>query len=359
MSTLCFVLGTRPEIIKLAPLLRRCVDWAIPFQLVHTNQHYDYTMDAIFFEELHLPSPTHNLHAADTSAALFTARVLQGLQALWIDEKPSVVLVQGDTNTVAAAAIAAEKCGIPVAHVEAGLRSDDRAMPEEINRILVDHIAARLYAPTMHQVERLHREGIGAERILLVGNTIADAVSEHLLLAEKAILNVALQQLPERYAVITLHRPALVDNALLLQTVLQQVDAALALLDMQGIFLVHPRTADKVKALGITMHRVVLHDPVGYLPMLKVLKHASLVLTDSGGLQEETALLQIPCVTIRSSTERPETCDAGGNILIPPTHSDIGHTIYKFMQKNIAWKPLYTVPDPSDRILKDILSVFL
>ena len=356
MKKLCFVLGTRPEIIKMAPLLRRVVEQNVPFMLVHTNQHYDHAMDQIFFEELQLPKPDHHLKAAAPSPAQFVANVMQGLENIWKNDAPSVVIVQGDTNTVAAAAFAAEKEGIPVAHVEAGLRSDDRTMPEEINRILADHISARLYAPTAHQVERLEREAIDASRILLTGNTIADAVSEHAAFAETVALPRGLEKLPKTYALITLHRPALVDHPELLGNALEQITSSLQKANIHGVFLAHPRTKKTLDALQFSAPEISVHEPVGYLPMLKLLKHAAAVLTDSGGLQEETALLHIPCVTLRTTTERPETLDAGGNILVPPTGNDIAKQITAFLTTMIDWKPLYAVQNPSDTILADLLS---
>lgn len=356
MKKICFVLGTRPEIIKLAPLLRRFVLQQIPFTLIHTNQHYDHAMDQIFFEELKLPKPHHHLNAAAATPEQFVANVMQGLGKIWETEHPSVVIVQGDTNTVAAAALAAEKSEIPVAHVEAGLRSDDMSMPEEINRILVDHIADRLYAPTEYQVDRLLGESISKDRILLTGNTIADSVGEHLKLSEAVKVPLTLRKLPKAYAIITLHRPALVDQRKLLESALHQIDAALSEAKIRGILLAHPRTKKTLDALKISCKNIAVHKPIGYLPMLKLLQSSSVVLTDSGGLQEEAALLQIPCVTLRTTTERPETIDAGGNILVAPTGTTIKKEITAILKKKISWKPLYNVTHPSDMILTDILS---
>ena len=355
MKKFCFVLGTRPEIIKLAPLLRRCVDKKIPFTLIHTNQHYDHAMDGIFFEELNLPSPDHQLKAAAATPKEFMRNVIDGLQKLWVVEKPSVVIVQGDTNTVAAAAIAAERAGIPVAHVEAGLRSGDLKMPEEINRIIADHIAARLYAPTAHQVEKLAREAIPESRIVLAGNTIADAVSEHVTLSDSIALPKELRALPQEYALLTLHRPALVDHADALQHVLSEIASALGRMKMRCVFLAHPRTRKTLESLRFDSPAILIHEPVGYLEMLRLMIGAKAVITDSGGLQEETALLRIPCVTLRTTTERPETLDAGGNILIAPTDETIGEQICVFLQKKIAWKPLYACAHPSDTMIADLL----
>ncbi len=355
MKKFCFVLGTRPEIIKLAPLIRRCVDQKIPFTLIHTNQHYDHMMDGIFFEELQLPSPDRQLKAAAATSKEFMANVIEGLQKLWGEEKPSVVIVQGDTNTVAAAAIAAERAGIPVAHVEAGLRSGDMKMPEEINRIVADHIAARLYAPTAHQVEKLAREAIPESRIVLTGNTIADAVSEHLKLAATVALPEGLQKLPKDYVLITLHRPALVDHADALRHALSEIASALTEMKMLGVFLTHPRTRKTLEHLHFDAPALLTHEPIGYLEMLRLMTGAKAVITDSGGLQEETALLRIPCVTLRTTTERPETLDAGGNILIAPTDKKIGERIVAFLREKIAWKPLYACDHPSDTMLADLL----
>jgi UDP-N-acetylglucosamine 2-epimerase (non-hydrolysing) len=349
-----FVLGTRPEIIKLAPLLRRCVEQKVPFELIHTGQHYDHLLDSIFFEELKLPAPTCNLHAAAPNQEEFFAKVFPLIQEALTASKPKIVVVQGDTNSAYAGAHVAHELGIPVAHVEAGLRSYDETMPEEVNRKKIDHLATRLYVPTRLQMEILKGESIDMKHCLLTGNTVADAVSEHLKIAESKPLSEDLVQLTSSpFVIITLHRPALVDDAKRLIDVLDRIDVQLRRAQLAGLFLIHPRTR---KMLGETgkFSAITLHEPVGYLPMLRLLTKAKLVLTDSGGLQEETALLHVPCITLRENTERPETIEAGDTRIVGWNHSKLQAAMQDLLANEPKWKPLYEIVHPSDVILSDL-----
>ncbi len=348
---LCFVLGTRPEIIKMAPLIRRAVGANLPFILIHTGQHYDHLLDSVFFEELKLPQPNHNLHAAGSSHADMISKMLIGLEKLWIQEKPSVVVVEGDTNSVFAAAFCANSLNIPVAHVESGLRSDDWEMPEERNRVLTDRLSQRLYVPTEDQAARLSQEGIEDTNILITGNTIADAVAEHSEYAKQVSLPEGLEGI---LALLTLHRPALVDNPDRLQSVLQAIDSALSEANIEGVLLAHPRTASKLQLLNLSLTSIKIHEPIGYLPMLRLMQEAKVIITDSGGLQEEAALLHLPCVTVRENTERPETIRAGGNIVTGFDTDVISKAITESLSKKIDWKPLYSVENPSDTIMDDL-----
>jgi UDP-N-acetylglucosamine 2-epimerase (non-hydrolysing) len=351
-----FVLGTRPEIIKLAPIVRRCIDRSIPFQIVHTGQHYDHALDGIFFEELKLPDPSINLKAAAATQGAFFGNLIPALEKLWSQKRPSVVIVQGDTNSAFAGAFIAQRLGIPVAHVEAGLRSDDWTMPEEVNRILIDRIADRLYAPTEYHAQRIISEGINKGRVLVTGNTVSDAVSEHLALAKGAALPSGIP-IDAPYALLTLHRPALVDDPIRLQKILGVIDMALQKQGITGVFLVHPRTRKNLP--GNAFPSIRLHDPIGYFPMLRLLAGARIVITDSGGLQEETALLHVSCVTIRENTERPETVEAGGNRITGFDAPAIERAITDLTTNKPDWKSLYTVEHPSDTILEDLLAHFV
>jgi len=352
---LCFALGTRPEIIKLAPLIRRTTEAGYPYKLIHTGQHYDHLLDSVFFEELHLPQPDHNLKASGSSHGEMIGKMLTGFEKLWTEEKPFVVIVEGDTNSVFAAAFMANRLGIPVAHVEAGLRSDDWTMPEECNRVLTDRLSKRLYAPTEDQAERLRSEGIEPNNILVTGNTIADAVAEHSKFALDAEVPSGISS--ERpFALLTLHRPALVDDPGRLEKVLGAIDTSLNNAKIPGVLLAHPRTQGKLDALNLNLKSITVHEPVGYLPMLNLMQKAELIITDSGGLQEEAALLHLPCVTVRENTERPETIAAGGNTLTGFSSEKIDQAISKSISSTIDWKPLYSVADPSDTIMKDLIN---
>ena len=352
---LCFALGTRPEIIKLAPLIRRAVEAGYPFKLIHTGQHYDHLLDSVFFDELHLSQPDHNLQASASSHGEMIGKMLKGFEKLWTKEKPSVVIVEGDTNSVFAAAFMANRLGIPVAHVEAGLRSDDWTMPEECNRVLTDRLSERLYAPTEVQAERLVTEGMAPDKILVTGNTIADAVAEHSKFALDAEIPSGISS-DKPFALLTLHRPALVDDPKRFVEVLSAIDSSLSNAEIHGVLLAHPRTRGKLDDLSLSLNSIMVHEPVGYLPMLSLMQKAKLIITDSGGLQEEAALLHLPCVTVRENTERPETIVAGGNTLTGFSPEKIDRSIKESIKNDIDWKPLYAVPDPSDTIMKDLIT---
>jgi UDP-N-acetylglucosamine 2-epimerase (non-hydrolysing) len=358
MNLLCFALGTRPEIIKLAPLLRRVVHRRLPFLLVHTDQHFDYVMDDVFFEELGLPQPTHHLHAAGRSHGDMLHKMFREYEQLFREIHPAALIVQGDTNSTFASTFAASRHNIPVAHVEAGLRSFDRNMPEEVNRVLTDQIADRLYAPTVEHAERLIMEGVGVEKILVTGNTIVDAVSEYRDRALSTPLPPRiLQVIAQPYAVLTFHRPALVDDRKTLLTLLSVVDHALQGQSLRGILLVHPRTRRQLGGERRNFRALLLHDPIGYLQMLRLLQGAKLIITDAGGLQEEAALLHVPCVTVRKNTERPETIYAGGNRVVGFESAAIRQAIIDFTNDaHIVWSSLYGVTNPSDTILADLYS---
>lgn len=353
---ICFdiVLGTRPEIIKFAPIIRRFKDQGVSFRIIHTGQHYDPLLDGVFFQDLDIPQPSIHLHAAATSQGAFLGSVFCALEEIWKKDKPSAVLVQGDTNSAFAGAFIAQRLGISVVHIEAGLRSGDKSMPEEINRIFIDHIADRLYVPTRYHYDQAKQDGIQASHILVTGNTIADALREHLPSAKKMIVPF---KIPLKYVVITLHRPALVDDPVRLNTMLNVIASALAQHQLLGIFPVHPRTHQH---LGSFVNSAIsLLEPIGYFLMLRLLQGAELIVTDSGGLQEEAALLQVPCVTVRENTERPETIDAGGNILAGLDPQRVRDAIHVMLNQSITWKPLYDVQNPSDYIIKDLLSYYL
>ena len=359
MKLLTFALGTRPEIIKLAPLIRRAATAGLPLEIIHTGQHYDALMDSVFFQELGLPLPDYNLHAAAETHATMLAKMFIGFEERFQAKRPSVIVVEGDVNGVFAAAFVGNRMGIPVAHVEAGLRSDDYSMPEEWNRILTDRLSDRLYTPTAEHVSRLCAEGIPRDRMQITGNTIADAVKEHKEKALQTKLPKTLEEIVEKpFALLTLHRPALVDDPARLRSVLSAIDAMLRSEKLQGIFLAHPRTRKQLpKALSYPT--LTVHEPLSYFPMLHLLQRAKIILTDSGGIQEEAALLHVPCLTLRKNTERPETLRAGGNLLTGFDAAAIAESAAALLHDRIKWMPLYSVDHPSDMILEDLRSRYL
>ena len=313
---IAIVVGTRPEIVKMAPVVRACQMRKTPFLLLHTGQHYSFEMDGVFFEELGLPRAHHNLEVGSGSHPAQIGAILTGMEPILVDERPDVLLVEGDTNSVLAAALCAHKLGIRVGHVEAGLRSYDRRMPEEINRILTDHLSDDLFAPTEHSRRILLGESIPDARIHVTGNTVVDEV---LLQRERVRGRGAVQHFevePGRYALATVHRAENVDDDQRLRGIFDGLARVAGALGVPVLAALHPRTSKKLASLGVAVDRSVrLLPPLGYLDFLALHADALLMLTDSGGLQEEACCLKIPCVTLRDNTERPESVEVGANVL--------------------------------------------
>ncbi len=309
---ICHVVGARPNFMKAAPVMRALTSYPSVRQiLVHTGQHYDVNMSDVFFQQLGMPAPDVNLQVGSGSHAQQTAAVMSQFEPVATEKKPSLVMVYGDVNSTIAAALVCAKLAIPVAHVEAGLRSFDRTMPEEINRVLTDQISDLLFTPSEDGNRNLAREGISADRVHLVGNVMIDTLVRMLPHARVPDID-----LPPRYILVTLHRPSNVDDLPWLEQLLQ----TLAVLSDHApvLFPVHPRTAKALNDLPKRMgaEQVRLLEPLPYLPFLALLQKASLVITDSGGIQEETTFLGIPCLTVRENTERPITVECGTNVLV-------------------------------------------
>jgi len=314
---LAIVVGTRPEIIKLAPVIRACLARAVRFVVVHTGQHYSFELDGVFFAQLALPAPTHNLNVGSGSHGFQISAIISGIEPVLDAERPDEVLVEGDTNSVLAAALAANKAGLRVGHVEAGLRSDDRTMPEEINRILVDHLAEDLFAPTPQAVAILHGEGIDPARVHLTGNTAVDEVRYQLARLDPAPVLARFAVHPARYALATVHRAENVGHPDRLRGIFAGLERVAAALDLPVLVALHPRTSQRLAELDIGVAPSVrLLPPLGYHEFLALHASAALMLTDSGGLQEEACSLGVPCVTLRDNTERPESIAVGANRLV-------------------------------------------
>ena len=308
------VVGTRPNFVKMAPVVARLrgSDPGGHHALVHTGQHYDPIMSDVFFEELGGPKPAHLLDVGSGSHAVQTARVMERIEPVIEAEQPDVVLVPGDVNSTLGAALVAAKLGVPIAHVESGLRSFDRTMPEEINRVLVDDLSQLLFVHSTEAIENLRREGIEAERIHFVGNTMIDTLAaiRPKLRPGRVLSKIGAE--PGAYLLVTLHRPGLVDGPILLD-VIERLNALAS--EMPVVFPMHPRTLRRVESLGVRLSFDRL-DPLGYYDFLALEENAKAVLTDSGGVQEETTYLGIPCFTLRDNTERPVTVRAGTNSLL-------------------------------------------
>jgi UDP-N-acetylglucosamine 2-epimerase (non-hydrolysing) len=310
-----YVVGARPNFVKMAPVVREMRARAPELRhvVVHTGQHYDAEMSGIFFEELGLPKPDYLLGVGSGSHGTQTARALERLEAVLDELRPRAVVVPGDVNSTLAAALAAAKLGIPIAHLEAGLRSFDRTMPEEINRVLVDQLAQWCFIHSPEAEGHLNREGIGSDRIRFVGNTMIDTLVQLRPRISESVVHRQLGIQRHNYLLVTLHRPALVDGPLL-----APVTAALAKIaqELPVVFPVHPRTRERLQAEGAVTSGLGLVDPVGYLDFLALETFASGVLTDSGGVQEETTYVRVPCFTLRENTERPITLTHGTNKLL-------------------------------------------
>jgi UDP-N-acetylglucosamine 2-epimerase (non-hydrolysing) len=310
-----YVVGTRPNFVKTAPAIG-ALRARLPegrHAIVHTGQHYDRLMSDVFLEELGVPAPDRMLEVGSGSHAQQTARVMERLEPVLIEERPDLVIVPGDVNSTLAAALTAAKLDLPVAHIESGLRSFDRTMPEELNRVVADQVAEHLFLHSDEAVENLRREGIGEERMHFVGNTMIDTLValEERFRAAGAAAKLGVE--PGSFVLVTLHRPALVDGPLLAETVRQL--AALAR-EMPVVFPVHPRTRKQMEEVEVDHPGLLLSEPLGYVDFLSLLADAGAVLTDSGGIQEETTFLGIPCFTLRDNTERPVTIRAGTNTLL-------------------------------------------
>jgi UDP-N-acetylglucosamine 2-epimerase (non-hydrolysing) len=359
---IAFVIGTRPEIIKMSPLIDEVERRDIDFILIHTGQHYDREMSQQYFEDLELPQPDYNIGVGSTTHGKQTAVMLEGIEEILSSEKPDIVLVEGDTNAVMAGALAASKMYIPVGHVESGLRSYDKTMPEEINRVIADICSQLFFVPTEESAINLIFEGLHPSNIYITGNTVVDAVYRNLKIAEKNF-NLDLD-LKKDFITLTLHRAENTDNPQRLRDI---TDALMELKETTIIFPVHPRTIKTLNKLNlydqlVKADHIKLMKPVGYLDFIVLLSHSKVVITDSGGIQEEAITMNIPCVTLRYNTERPETVTAGGNILVGTDKDRIIQTVRNITEDEKLYQKMSQAENPygdgktSERIV-DIISL--
>ncbi|KKQ71359.1 MAG: UDP-N-acetylglucosamine 2-epimerase [Candidatus Shapirobacteria bacterium GW2011_GWE1_38_92] len=351
INKICLILGTRPEIIKLSPIIRELQRKKHGYFIIHTNQHYSSNMDEIFFKELNLPQPKHNLNIGSGTHGDTTGRMLQSIESVLLKENPTWVIVQGDTNTVLAGALAASKLQIKIGHVEAGLRSYDRTMPEEINRILTDHMSDLLFCPTQKQANILLKEGIDKNKIKVTGNTIVDAVYQNINLIKNHFKFNHYQK--ENYFLLTTHRPSNVDNKKNLQSIIEAINQISQKYKVKTYFPVHPRTKKQLELFKIKLDPKFFNilEPVGYLEMLALQKNAKLIFTDSGGIQEEACILQVPSITLRENTERPETIEVGASILTGPNKQKIISATAKQLKCKRNWPNPFGTKDSSLRIM--------
>lgn len=319
------VVGARPNFMKMAPIIEEMNKYPdrIEHLLVHTGQHYDERMSKAFFDDLGMPKPDIDLEVGSGSHAEQTARIMVEFETVCLQERPDLVIVVGDVNSTMACTITAKKLGIKVAHVEAGLRSRDMSMPEEINRLCTDVLCDFLFTTDYIANENLHREGISEDKIFFVGNVMIDTLLKHRELASRLTLRDELGLVPGGYATLTLHRPSNVDDLQVLSVIMEAIDEIAQ--EIPVVFPIHPRTRKMLNnsKFKIQNSKLQLVEPLGYLEFLHLNMDAKMVLTDSGGLQEETTVLGVPCITLRNNTERPITCEMGTNVIVGNRKNDI------------------------------------
>lgn len=339
---IAIILGTRPEIIKLSPIIRYCQKNKLNYFIIHTNQHYSDNMDKLFFNELELPKPKYNLNIGSETQAVQTGKMMEAIEPILIKEKPNIVLVQGDTNSVLVGALTASKLSIKVGHVESGLRSFDRTMPEETNRVITDHISNFLFCPTKESVEYLKKEGI-TKNVFLVGNTISEALDQNYVIAQKKS-----KTYPSEYILLTLHRQENVDNKVKLSNVIDGINSVTKFLNMPCIWPIHPRSQKMITKFKIKIPSTIKTiDPVGYLDFLILENNAKLIYTDSGGIQEEACILKKKCITLRENTERPETVKIGCNILAGTNPHKILSVTKEILNKKVVYTNPYVINNKS------------
>jgi len=344
------IVGARPQFIKCAPVSKelRKNNHEI---LVHTGQHYDYELSKVFFDQLGIPTPDYNLEVGSGSHGKQTSAMLVGIEKILLDEKPDVVLVYGDTNSTLAGALASVKIHIPIGHVEAGLRSFDRTMPEEINRILTDHASDLLFVPTQTAVTHLKNEGI-SQGVFLVGDVMYDVLKQSIPIARKSQILETLSIKPKEYFLVTIHRPSNTDSIDTLSKIIEILSSA----DKTVIFPIHPRTKYFMKKHGLEKKiggNLKMVQPVSYFDFLWLEQNAEKVLTDSGGIQKESYLLKIPCITLRENTEWVETIEDGWNVLVGTNKEKITDAIRNFNPKG-KQRDLFGTGDASTKIVKII-----
>ena len=331
------VVGTRPNFIKIAPLINEIKKHSeIRHILVHTGQHYDEEMSKLFFDELEIPKPDINLGIGSASDITQTAGIMPELEKIILKEDPDLVIVVGDVNSTLAAALTAKKCNVKVAHVESGLRSFDRTMPEELNRILTDHISDLLFTTEESGNKNLANEGIDKNKVFFAGNVMIDSLLIHKEKASKSKILEKLQLTKKSYAVLTLHRPSNVDNKKSLEHVIDILDKIQQKIKI--VFPIHPRTLKNINKFKLSQKlknqkNLVITGPLGYLDFMNLMINSRFVLTDSGGVQEETTVLGVPCITMRNTTERPVTMEQGTNVLVSTDKSKIINAANRLVEK--------------------------
>ncbi len=350
------ILGTRPEIVKMSPIIREFERLSSDYFIIHTGQHYSHNMDRMFFEQLKIPKPRYSLKVGSGSHAEETGKMLIGIEGLLVQEKPDIVLVEGDTNSVLSGALVASKLHIKIGHVEAGLRSYDRSMPEEVNRVLTDHVSDYLFAPTEQAKKNLLKEGIEEDNIFLTGNTIVDAMMQNIEMAKNFRIPLIANE-REEYFLATLHRQENVDVKEHLGKIMIGLEETAERFKVPIICPLHPRTKKMIIQFDLKVNdSLKFTEPLDYLTFLNTLSNARLVFTDSGGVQEEACILRVPCVTLRYNTERPETIDVGANVLAGTEPKNMLERAEIMLNRNRDWINPFGDGKAAERIVRIITS---
>lgn len=357
-NKIIFIAGARPNFIKIAPLIREAKKFKnIKTILIHTGQHYDWKMSKVFFEELNIPKPEYNLNIGSGFHGWQTAKTMERLEPVLLKEKPDLVIVVGDVNSTLAGALVAVKLHIPLAHIESGLRSFDKEMPEEINRILTDHISEYLFVTEPQAVKNLIKEGVSKSKIFHAGNVMIDTLLRSKSKSRRLKFYKKFNVKPKEYAVLTLHRPENVDKKEIFKEILEAIDEIQK--EIRIIWLLHPRTEKQLKKFSFfqkikKMENLFLVKPLGYLETLNLNSHAKFILTDSGGVQEEATVIGTPCLTLRKNTERPITVVEGTNIIVGVKKKKIIVETFKILNGNSKKGriPKYWDGKASQRIIK-------
>ena len=342
----------------MSPIIRECERLNVDYFVLHTGQHYSYHMDRAFFQELELPQPKYDLDVGSGTHAEQTGRVLMGIEKILMDETPDIVLVQGDTNSVLAGALAAVKLHIKTGHVEAGLRSYDRRMPEEINRVVADHVSDYLFAPTETAKQNLLREGINENKVFVTGNTVVDAVYQNLEISTRKVdILDKIGLKPKSYFVITSHRAENVDSKERLSGIIKGLELIRKEFSIPIIYPIHPRSEKMIQEFNLSLDGITVTEPLGFMEFLQLEANAKLVLTDSGGVQEECCILGVPCVTLRDNTERPETLEVGSNVLAGACPQAIFDATNKMTAKKAKWGNPFGKGDSGEIIMRIIENI--
>ncbi len=337
MKKIISVVGARPNFMKVAPIHKAFQQYRslVTHLICHTGQHYDEKMSKVFFEDLELPQPDFYLGVGSGSHTEQTARVMIEFEKILLAEKPDLIIVVGDVNSTIACSLVASKMGTPIAHVEAGLRSFDRTMPEEVNRVLTDAISDFLFVTEKSGIENLKREWVAGEKVFFVGNVMIDSVVHYLPKAERSKIVSDLQLQKNNYILATLHRPSNVDTKGGLEDIVSFFSSVSE--NVPIVFPVHPRTRKNLEQHGLLsalQQKVILTEPIGYIDFLSLIKNAALIVTDSGGIQEESTYLKVPCVTVRNNTERPITVEVGTNYLAGTDFSNVTAIVRSILNGN-------------------------